>query len=147
MLILERFQCTLIFFVLFLFRIKKVGLHERLRQARITKYSACHAFVTVIFTVPHLVLIYVWFQQDQKIKSVPFHSALLWSWVLVGMKLAASAFFFYRLLHYNGDDACYCFETVRQQRITENVQIALKIKTIVVEETTSQQIPIQDIDI
>ena len=127
----------------------KVGLHERLRQARITKYSVCHTFVTVVFTVPHLVFIYSWFQQEQKIKSVFFHSALLWSWVLVGMKLAASAFFFHRVLHYDGSDGCGgCFSglVTTRQNTTKDLQMMLKTKKKANEDVeTSQSIPLQNI--
>ena len=109
----------------------KVNLHERLKQAKITKYTACHTFVTVVFTIPNLLLTYVWFQQEQNVKSLIFHSALLWSWVLVGVKLAASAFFLYRALNGNGGG------TLKGMRQTQVVQI--------VEDITKQSIPLQNI--
>ena len=77
----------------------KVGLHERRKQARLTKYTACHSFVTCMCITPHLVLIYLWFQHHQNITALSFHNALLWSWVGIGVKLIASAFFFSRALN------------------------------------------------
>ena len=72
----------------------KVGLHERRNHEKLTKYSCCHSFMTVFLVSPHLILTYGWFQKDQQITSLMFHTALLWSWVLIALKLVISSISF-----------------------------------------------------
>jgi len=69
----------------------KLGICERRRQEVLTKFTAIHCFATVLLMTPHFVLTYGWFQKKQEIVAVWFHQAILWSWVLIGLKLVVSA--------------------------------------------------------
>eukprot|EP00111_Clytia_hemisphaerica_P002311 TCONS_00006525-protein len=72
----------------------KVGLHERRNHEKLTKCSCLHSFMTVFLLSPHLIFTYGWFQKNQQITSLMFHTALLWSWVMIALKLVISAISF-----------------------------------------------------